>query len=214
MRCEDIRDQFVVMVTEGWESIPSDPVARHMETCEACRRELESLRETWAFLGRLPEANPGLAVRARLIGRVRWLAFRDALLSLEGWKTALFPAAVGVFLSIGLSILLPYSALVEFCRRAVGGLAPEPGTFLMAGLVYGLVPLAIATWLAERRGPGVSFVRGLEAALLFLVLVAPYVLVQCREFPAPGLAGFLTGMALGGFLGSLTTGWRWAGRQS
>jgi hypothetical protein len=116
---------------------------------------------------------------------------------------------------MGLSILLPYSALVEFCRRAVGDLAPEPGTFLMAGLVYGLVPLAIATWLTERRGPGVSFVRGLEAALLFLVLVAPYVLVRCREFPAPGLAAFLTGMVLGGLLGSLTAGWwRWVGRHA
>ncbi len=210
MQCWQVSEFLTAHIADELPEAERQEVLAHLETCQGCRAELAGLQKTWNLLTRLPEIEPGPVIGRRLLRQVRWLIVWDAVRSLQGWRVAFVPAAVGIVLSVGLSLLLPYDALVEFCRRTIGSLALEPGAFLMAGLVYGLVPLVPATWIAGQSRPGLTLVQGVEVAFLFLVLVAPYAIIQCRGFPVPGMAGFLGGMTIGAFLGSI--GWRWSTR--
>ena len=197
MECREVRARLV-----EWLSVePTEPeretLRRHLDRCRACAEELAALRETWELLGRSPAPEPDPAVGRRLLRQVRWWTLRDALLTPEGWRAAALAAAIGVALSIGLSLLIPYNTLVALCRQLV----PEPGAFLLAGAVYGLMPLALGALVARRsRGP---WVMTAETTFLFLILLAPYVVVQCREFPLPALVSFIGGLALGALGGSL-----------
>ncbi len=214
MQCKQAPELLAAYIADELADSERREVSAHIETCEPCRAELAALQKTWRLLARWPEAEPSPAIGRRLHRRVRWLATWETVFTIEGWRVAFLPAAVGVLLSVGLSALLPYDTLVELCRRLVGHLSPESGAFLIAGAAYGLVPLALAVWLVRRRRPGNSFVRGVEVTLLFLVPIAPYAVIQCRNFPTPALTEFLAGLAIGALLGSLGAGWRWAGRST
>ncbi len=210
MQCWQVSEFLTAHIAHELPEAERREVLAHLEVCPGCRADLAELQKPWSLLRGLPEVEPGRAVGRRLLRQIRWLMVWDAIRSLEGWRAAFVPAAVGILLSVGLSLLLPYDALVEFCRRVVGNPSLEPGAFLMAGLVYGLVPLVPATWIVARSRRGLTLVQGVEAAVLFLVLVAPYAIIQCRGFPVPGMAGFLAGITIGAFLGSI--GWRWGTR--
>jgi hypothetical protein len=115
---------------------------------------------------------------------------------------------IGVALSLGLSLLVPYSLLVSACQRVFQLPEPNLASYVMAGTIYGL-PLALGALVALRRLAG--FLRSLEAAVLFFLILAPYAIVECREVP-PALQGaFLSGMGVGALLGS--AGGVWLGRR-
>jgi len=178
-------------------------VRSHLAACRACAEELAGLRETWALLGGVPDLEPDPAIGRRLLRQVRWRSLRDAVLAPEGWRAAALAAVIGVGLSIGLSLLLPYNTLVALCRQVVAGLVPEVGAFLLAGAAYGAMPLALGVFIGWRRGSPGLWLGATEATLLFLIFLAPYVVVQCREFPLAALAGFVGGLAVGALGGSL-----------
>ena len=199
MQCEEVRDQLLVMVTGGGRVPPQDPVARHLDTCEACRHELESLGKTWALLGRWPEASPGPTIGDRLARRVRWLGVRVAVLTVRGWTPAVLSAAIGVGLSLALSFLVHYSDLVRFCREALRTSDFSSVPFLVAGIAYGL-PVAIGSIVIMRHSRSGLLIKSLETSLLFLLIIGPYVIAQCREFPPLLQAALLLGMGAGALL--------------
>src|SRR5687767_13705535 len=65
MRCEDLRDQLLDMTRA--DLITTDPQLRaHLETCAACRREVEQASRAWSLLAAIPEPEPdSSAMRAR-----------------------------------------------------------------------------------------------------------------------------------------------------
>lgn len=202
MECDQAREELASrLVTEAGGPWP-EAVMAHVEACAACRAELETLRETWALLARWPEVRPGEEVRARLLRQVRRRLVRESVTTVGGWTPAVLAAAVGVALSLGLSLLIPYSLLASWCRQALQVAEAHVGAYLLAGLVYGL-PLAAGAWLIARRAVMGAVVGSLEASLLFLLILAPYVVVQCREF-APALqVAFVSGLAGGAVVSSL-----------
>jgi predicted anti-sigma-YlaC factor YlaD len=202
MECDQAREELASrLITEAGGPWP-EAVTVHVEACAACRAELETLRETWALLARWPEVRPGEEVRARLLRQVRRRLVRESVTTVAGWTPAVLAAAVGVGLSLGLSLLIPYSALVSLCRKALQVTEAHAGAYLLAGLMYGL-PLAAGAWLIARRAVVGAVVGSLEASLLFLLILAPYVVVQCREF-APALqVAFVSGLAGGALVSSL-----------
>src|SRR5262249_10170548 len=145
-----------------------ESVRRHLEGCEGCRTELEDLSRVWAALGQLPETEPGPAVGARLMRRVRRQVIREAGLTVGGWVPAVLATVVGVTLSLGLALLVPYSLLVSLCQHALSGLPHEAAPYLLAGLVYGL-PLAFGAGLVHRRAASGMLIGGLGASGLFLL---------------------------------------------
>lgn len=142
MDCEQVRDQFLSGLSTGERDPGSDLVRRHLEGCESCRAELESLGETWALLGRWPEVAPGDEVRVRLLRRVRRELLRESVLTVRGWVPAVLAAVIGVGLSLGLSLMVPYSLLVSWCQRVLSAFEPQAAPYLVAGMAYGM-PLAL-----------------------------------------------------------------------
>jgi len=205
MDCEAVRAAYLDRLLTG--EAPSPEVGRHLTTCAACREELSGLAETWASLGIRPQPEPAAAVGRRLRRRLRWEAARECVRSRERWERAALPAVVGFLLSVLLSLALPYDAAVALCRDLVRALLPMPAAYALAGLLYGLIPMAAgAAWRGRRDGP-VPTLDALQASLLFVGLLLPYAVARCSEFPLPLLAGFVLGIAAGSVAGAAGGAW-------
>ena len=198
MECESAREMYVAALLDG--RTASDAVTAHVQTCATCAREVRLLGETWAALDALPLMEPSPAVARRLKRRVQWEAARETVASLEAWQRAALAGVAGFALSLVLSLALPYETLVALCRQVLAGGAPTPAAYLVAGFVYGLLPMAMAMGLQGQRGLASGFVGLLEAAAVFLLVATPYVVLACG-FPPPLLLGFIAGIALGAVLG-------------
>lgn len=202
MECERVGDQLLALLPSGEGRQWPEPVTRHLEGCEACRAELEALSQGWALLGSWPEALPREEIGADLARRVRRQLVRESVLTVSGWTPAVLAAVIGVGLSLGLSLLVPYSILVSLCRQALQVSDPHVVPYLLAGMAYG-VPLALGVWILRKRALGGALIGSLEASLLFLVILAPYVIAQCREFPPSLQVAFVSGLAAGAVVSSL-----------
>lgn len=201
-RCEQAMEALLEARLTGLEEPGSGPVATHLAECANCRAEMEGLSRVWAALGRLPEVSPGDRVRVRLLRRVRRALVRETVLTVGGWVPAVLAAAVGVALSLALSLLVPYPLLVSVCQKVLQLAEGHATPYFVAGAAYG-VPLALGAWVLRRRLPRGGMIGGLEATALFLVILAPYVIAECREF-APALrAAFVSGLGGGAVVSSL-----------
>jgi len=198
MDCEQVRDQFLVLAVTGEKGSWTEGVAQHLERCKPCRGELEGLARTWALLGRWPDESPAEEIRVRLVRRIRLQLLREALLS----ASPVLAAAIAGALSLGLSLLIPYPFLVSLCRLALQVSEAHAAPYLVAGMAYG-VPLAVGVWVLRRRVLSGALAGSLEASLLFLVILAPWVLFQCRDFAPLLQAAFLSGMGAGAVASSL-----------
>lgn len=202
MDCEEVRDEFLSELVTGEGDRRPEPLRRHLEGCEGCRTELRDLSRVWAALGQLPPTDPRPDVGIRVMRRVRRQILREAVLTVRGWVPAVLAAVVGVTLSLGLALLVPYSLLVSLCQQALSGWPVSAAPYLLAGLVYG-VPLTLGAWPLHRRAAGGTLIGGLEASVLFLLILAPFVIAECREF-APALrAAFVSGLGVGALGSSL-----------
>lgn len=206
MECDRVRDQFLALLPAGESASWPEPVTRHLEVCQACRAEVEALSQTWALLGRWPEAPPREEIRARLVQRIRRQLLKESVLTVRGWVPAVLAAVIGVGLSLGLSLLIPYSFLVSLCRQALQVSDPHAVPYVLAGMVYG-VPLTLGGWIIRRRVLSGALIGSLEASLLFLVILAPYVIAQCREFAPPLQVAFVSGLGGGAVVASLVGLW-------
>jgi len=137
-----------------------------------------------------------------VVRRVRRQLLRESVLTVSGWTPAVLAAVIGVGLSLGLSFLIPYSFLVSVCRQALQVSDPHAAPYLLAGMAYG-VPLALGVWIFRRRVLSGALISSLEASLLFLVILAPYVIAQCREFPPALQVAFVSGLWGGALVSSL-----------
>lgn len=205
MNCERVPELFLDALTPGQPR--PQAVDRHLEMCSACRREIDALVATWAALEALPLTEPDPRIGRKLRRLVLWETARETLASLERWRQAALVGVVSFVLSVLLAFAVPYQTMVAACREIVAGVLPTPLAFLLAGVLYGLVPLLIGTaWQARRAGaPGVVGV--LEAPLVFLVALVPYVVLRCGEFPLALLTGFIGGIAVGAIAGGGAGTW-------
>lgn len=211
MDCERVREELATGVALADARTWPESVREHLAACEACRLELEALRQAWTALARWPEVSPAAETKQELRRRVRRQVFKEAVLAARGWTPAIFAAVVGVGLSLGLSLLVPYAVLVTWCQRLLEASDSYPGAFLVAGIAYG-APLALGAWSIGRGVPRGALLRGLEASLLFLLILVPYVIVQCREFAPLLQIVFVSGLgggAVGSSLAAVALG-RWA----
>jgi hypothetical protein len=209
MECQQARQFLVASLSDDLADRDLAALREHSDACEGCRAELSALRQTWGLLGHWPDAEPAPVVGKRLVRRFRWITFSDSILTARGWTPAVIAGAIGVSLSLGLSLLVPYSVLVSLCQQAFQA-SDHAGPYLMAGVIYG-APLAFGALIALGRPAAWGFVRSLEATILFLLILTPYVIAQCREFPASLQVAFISGMGIGALFGS--GGGAWLRRQ-
>ena len=205
MECEEARLSYVESLVGGRE--PAEGVTRHLSVCEGCWRDTESLAATWAVLAELPDSEPSPAIARRLGRRVGRESVRETLASLERWQQAALAGLVGFVLSVLLGLAVPYEVMIATCRAIAPAAVPTPLAYLMAGLMYGLVPMAVSVALQPRRASIPGVLGAVEAPLVFLVALAPYVILRCAEFPLALLSGFLGGIAAGAVLGGGAGAW-------
>lgn len=202
MDCEEVRELYLADLA-GYQPEP-EGVARHLETCSACRQELQAITTMWTALGGLPLIEPDQRVGQKLHRRVRWEAARETLLSPERWRQAALVGVVGFVVSVLLALIVPYEAMVAACREVVAAVLPTPLAYLLAGVVYGLVPLLVGTVFQARWAGASRVVGALEGPAVFLVALVPYVVLRCGDFPPALLTGFIGGIALGAIVGGAT----------
>lgn len=195
MDCATARELYVEALAAGQSVAP--PASRHIESCQGCRDEARALATTWAALGAIPQLEPSPAVARRLARRLRWEVAREALASLESWQRAALAGVAGFVLSVALSVALPYQATVTLCEWIVPDNVPLPAAYVLAGLLYGFVPMLAGAALQARATTGPRFIGSVESAAVFVVVLVPYVVLRCSEFPLGLLAGFMGGVALG-----------------
>jgi len=65
MQCEEIREQFADYVIDQIQESDRRVLDEHLNTCRACRGELEELKTLWGQLGRIPSTQPESDLRAR-----------------------------------------------------------------------------------------------------------------------------------------------------
>lgn len=206
MECEQIGAELASGLTRGAGEAWPEPVVLHLEDCAACRAERESLSRTWALLGRLPEVAPRKEIERRLMRRIRFEVVKESVLTVRGWAPAALASVIGIGLSVGLSLVIPYAWLVSLCRQVMQVLEPYGVPYLVAGMAYG-VPLAVGVWLIRGRMRGGMVIGSVEASALFLVMLMPYVIVECREFPPAALVTFASGLALGAVGSTVVSFW-------
>ncbi|MBI2455706.1 MAG: zf-HC2 domain-containing protein [candidate division NC10 bacterium] len=200
MDCQAVRELYLEGLIGGRAASPE--VERHLAACPACREETQTLAATWTVLATLPLLEPSRDVARRLYRRVRWEGVREALASIESWQRAALAGVAGFVVSVVLSLLVPYETMVAFCQAIAPPSVPAPAAYLLAGVLYGLLPMVIGTALEARSTHVIGLMGTLEAVIVFLLVLVPYVLLRCGEFPASLLAGFVGGIALGAMLGS------------
>ncbi len=198
MDCEEVRARWVESLLAG--QAPADGVARHLAACAPCRGETGELAAAWTALGALPLRDPSARVARRLHRRLRWEAAREVLRSRERWQEAALAGIVGFLASVLLGLVLPYEIMIAACRTVVPDTA-GPLAYLLGGLVYGLVPMALGVAIQARRRAVPALLGALEAPLVFLAALVPYVVLRCAEFPLALLAGFAGGIAVGAVVG-------------
>jgi anti-sigma factor RsiW len=81
MRCDDIRDVLIEYLGGELSERESDEVRLHVATCDACRRELESLQDTFAMLADDGYREPSPFYWTRFQARLRRRMERDGLRS-------------------------------------------------------------------------------------------------------------------------------------
>jgi predicted anti-sigma-YlaC factor YlaD len=201
MNCEEVRQLYLADLT-GEQPKP-EGVERHLETCSACRQELQALAATWTALAGLSLIEPDPRIGRALRRRVRWEAAREVIASVESWQRAALAGVAGFVVSVLLSLIVPYDAMVRLCESIAPTSMPAAGSYLLAGLLYGLLPMVLGTAFGARNRAFFGLPGAVEAALVFMAVLVPYVALRCGEFPAALFVGFVSGIALGAVVGGV-----------
>lgn len=201
MTCDEVRERFIEALTAG-QKVPDD-VELHLTGCLGCQDESRTLASTWEALAALPLLEPSAGVARRLHRRLRREAVREAVTSVESWQRAALAGVAGFVVSVLLSLLVPYQTMVRLCESIAPTSMPTPAAYLMAGVLYGVLPMVLGAAFEARKTAFFGLPAAVEAALVFMVVLVPYVAFRCGEFPAALFVGFVGGIALGAVVGSV-----------
>jgi len=98
--CDLMRESMPLLLTESLDPAQRELTHQHIESCAACGDEWLGFRETWTFLGSLPEVEPRAELRTRFLASIgenvtpfapaksrrymRWLAQAAAVVIIAG----------------------------------------------------------------------------------------------------------------------------------
>lgn len=119
-------------------------------------------------------------------------------------------AAIGIFLAFTLISPLPSS--VNFCRyyavtQPIIERISISGSFFVFGALYALIPMSIATYFSGSRSGNHPFAKGSLAGVMFVMLLAPSIYLQCAPFAIGVLLVWFGGALLGSVVGGIIGYW-------
>lgn len=174
MTHEELRDLLPAYALDALGPEEVRQVKAHLDTCEACRSELRSLRDVAAELGAgVVESTPPAGLRAAVLEAIRPQATRARVIVFpRGWALGLTAAAAALVVAlagIGLSLNRSLTALQQRLAAQEAAVAlltsPEAKTTVLAGTVPANVRFVYdpargqgALVAADLRDPGVNLV--------------------------------------------------------
>jgi hypothetical protein len=104
MQCEKVREQFADYVIDRSDEPLRHEVVAHLDSCAACRTELEEVKTIWTQLGNVPAAEPEANLRARFDLMLE--AYQNGLQRpARTWRRPIFEfAAAAAVLVLGITI--------------------------------------------------------------------------------------------------------------
>lgn len=110
MKCKDVQLLLPELLTGDLENKTEAAIHAHVQTCQACRADVESLRALWSELGSLPEEKPGPDLRPRF----------DAMLAAykQGMQHAMPKITFRERFNIWLEKWWPRQPLIQFASAA------------------------------------------------------------------------------------------------
>lgn len=130
------------------------------------------------------------------------------------WKLPAQAALIAIGLFIAFTCLNPMPCSVQYCsakgpaQTFCSNLSPATAYCIFGGF-YAMLPMTIASFFSAKkhaRGNKI-FRRGSLAALMFVLLLAPSVYLQCTPFAFGLLIGWLSGALVGAVIGGTVGYW-------
>ena len=136
--CDLMRESMPLLLTESLDPAQRERTHQHIENCAACGDEWLGFRETWTFLGTLPEVEPRAEIKTRFLASIdgnvmpfapaksrrymRWLAQAAGLIIIAGssyfaghrsnsYQPSPTPATLNSVYSIAESRVLPAASV-------------------------------------------------------------------------------------------------------
>lgn len=183
MNCPDVRAQLVAYDDGELEDAEARSIARHLQECPQCRRELSRLQEVARHLGETAAIDPGPVFRTQVMAaivRTRPVHSRTAI-------QALRPIAISVALGglIAASVFVLGVLSIDFAAWQIGPV--ELGPLLDA--IGGATPALVVT-LSEAAWPVVVQFSGtvMMALVVDIALIIALVIIA-RKWRQGKLAG-------------------------
>lgn len=167
MNCDEIRDGLLELLGNTLEPRKAAELQAHLDGCPSCARELQELGEAWDSLPDSIEAEPPLALRARVIGLAKaeidqrspsLLGVRDSVREIAG------PVMAGAAGALGLITLAHF-------RGATAPLSQPLVVALSLALASGLALAVGGLMRARIRPPTRAVLTGSLAAFGGYVLL-------------------------------------------
>jgi len=154
------------------------------------------------------------ALWTALFGLVYYMLTVEREQSGLSWKLPAQVALIAIGLFIAFTCLNPMPCSVQYCSTSgpaqtfCSNLSPETAYCIFGGF-YAMLPMTIASYFSAKkhsRRPQI-FRRGSLAALMFVLLLAPSVYLQCTPFAFGLLIGWLSGALVGAVIGGTVGYW-------
>lgn len=103
MECKNALENLVAFLDGELDKDLIAQINRHLESCNACRNEAESLSKTWNLLDKFPELEPTEKSAGEIKDKIRLIAKeRSGLFPIHRWqRIAVFSAAASLFIVVG-----------------------------------------------------------------------------------------------------------------
>lgn len=130
----------------------------------------------------------------------------------SSWRTFAQASLVAVGIFLAFTLISPLPSSVHFCRyysvtQPVIERLSVGGSFFLFGALYALVPMSIAAFLSGSRTGQHPLARGSMAGVMFVLLLAPSIYLQCAPFALGVLLVWFTGAFVGSVLGGVLGYW-------
>ncbi len=212
MDCESLKNYIPSILSGDVSEDEHRRAAHHLQTCRQCRHAEAEMAHIWSLLDRVGSQEPSKAVKSRLMAAAQ---VELGNMPPAWWKMLLRPSffrtvSSALGLSLIISLIFPYDRAVALCEQNIlnGGIfafLPQDLVYFLLGVLYGLVPVALAEFFCSKTIMDRPGVMGFGAGLVTAAFLIPFFVVQCPQFTFSLVLTMVLGITAGATAGGLGT---------